>query len=94
LWRPIIDWNFGPQSEYGSIPLNTVNSPEENEMLSKIFTSGVNDGYLFPEEGDREWMRERLGFPEIEEGGEPTPWRSRLAKEEEEQLQNAPLPIE
>ena len=87
LWRPIIDWNFGPQSEYGSIPLNTVNSPEENEMLSKIFTSGVNDGYLFPEEGDREWMRERLGFPEIEEGGEPSLWRSRLAKEEDTPLQ-------
>ncbi len=90
LWRPLIEWNFGPQSNYGMIPINTINSPDENKILSEIFATAVNTGVLFPDEGDRDWMREMLGFPETQEGGEPTPWRSRLKKEEDTLLRSDP----
>lgn len=79
LWRPIVEWNLGPQEGYGEIPVADTGTPEEKEIMSKIFLNGVNGGFLYPDEGDAEWMRERLGFPEPPEGGDVTPWRSRLS---------------
>ncbi len=86
IWRPLIEWNFGEQEDYGDIPVANTQSPEEQKILSEIFTNGVNCGMLYPDEGDAEWMRERLNFPkEIKLGGEPIPWRSALKKREERQ---------
>jgi len=75
IWRPLIEWNFGPQPDYGEIPLVDEASAEEREVMSRIFLNGVNGGYLYPEDGDADWMRERLGLPEMEEGASPTSWR-------------------
>lgn len=80
LWRPIIDWNFGPQEDYGDIPVVTSQTMEEQEITSKIFMNAVNAGVVYPEQGDSEWMRERLGFPEMAEGGEPDAWRAKLSQ--------------
>ncbi len=80
VWRPIIDWNFGPQEDYGKLDVSDAGTPEEREILSKIFLNGVNAGYLFPDEGDAGWMRELLGLPSEPEGGEPVAWRSRLSQ--------------
>lgn len=80
LWRPIIEWNLGPQESYGTLSVSDAQSPEEKELLSKIFCNAVNAGMLYPDEGDGEWMREYLGFPAEDEGGAPTAWRSRLSQ--------------
>jgi phage gp29-like protein len=88
LWRPIIEWNFGPQDTYGSIPVVNLQTPEEQEVMSKIFLNGVNAGVLYPDEGDAAWMRDRLGFPEeIPEGGEPSAWRAKLSRLEVDEKQ-------
>jgi len=79
LWRPLIEWNFGPQKSYGTLDVADLGTPEEREMLSRIFLNGVNGGWLYPDEGDAAWMRERLGAPEEPEGG-VTSWRSRLSR--------------
>jgi len=65
LWRPIIEWNFGPQASYGTIPTLNSQTPEEQEQLSKVFMNAVNAGFVRPEEGDATWLRDRLGFPEV-----------------------------
>lgn len=83
LWRPIIDWNFGPQETYGEIPVINSQTPEEQKIMSEIFTNAVNAGVVSPEHGDSEWMRDRLGFPEMAEGGEPDVWRAKLSRLEE-----------
>lgn len=80
LWRPIIEWNYGPQENYGQLDVSDSGTPEEHKIISEVFMNGVNAGYLYPDEGDAEWMRERLGFPEEPEGGEAVPWRSRLSQ--------------
>ena len=80
LWRPIIEWNFGPQESYGELDVSDSGTPGEKKIMSEVFLNGVNAGFLFPDEGDAEWMRERLGFPEEPEGGEAVSWRSRLLR--------------
>ncbi len=80
LWRPLIEWNFGPQEEYGEWDVSDSGTPEEKQIMANVFLSGVNGGFLFPDEGDAEWMRERLGFPPVEEGSDPVAWRHRLSR--------------
>ena len=80
LWRPIIDWNFGPQETYGEIPIVNSQTPEEQKVMSEIFLNAVNAGVVYPEQGDAEWMRDRLGFPEMAEGGEADGWRAKLSR--------------
>ncbi|MCF4151763.1 DUF935 domain-containing protein [Dethiosulfovibrio sp. F2B] len=80
LWRPIIEWNFGPQESYGELDVSDSGTPDEKKIMSEVFLNAVNGGYIYPDEGDAEWMRERLGFPEEPEGGEAVPWRSRLLR--------------
>jgi hypothetical protein len=46
IWRPLIEWNFGEQEDYGDIPVANTQSPEEQKILSEIFTNGVNCGML------------------------------------------------
>jgi len=88
LWRPIIEWNMGEQEDYGDIAVANTQSPEELKILSEIFSNGVNCGMLYPDEGDAEWMREKMHFPrEIELGGEPIPWRKALQQREEKEEQ-------
>jgi len=80
LWRPIIEWNLGPMESYGTLNVFNSQTPEEQEIMSRIFLNGVNAGMLVPEEGDADWMRERLGFPLSPEGGEADGWRAKLSR--------------
>lgn len=94
LWRPIITWNLGEQRDYGDIAVVNTQSPENQKIMSEIFANGVNCGMLYPDEGDAEWMREKMHFPkEIELEGEPIPWRKALkdreAKQQKEEQQRA-----
>ena len=83
LWRPIIEWNFGPQETYGEIPVVNSQTPQEQKTMSEIFMNAVNGGIVYPDEGDADWMRDRLGFPAMSEGGEPDAWRARLSRVEQ-----------
>lgn len=78
LWRPLIEWNFGPQESYGSLLLVDNTTPEEKEIMSRVFQNCVNSGFVDPAT-DADWLREQLGFPKIDEtaGGEPG-WPGRL----------------
>lgn len=91
LWRPLIEWNLGEQDDYGDLPVANTQSPEDQKILTEIFTNSVNSGVLYPDEGDSVWMREKLGFPrfESEVGGEPVAWRANLQIRAERQAAEA-----
>jgi hypothetical protein len=74
LWRPVIEWNFGPQEDYGTMPLVDNTTPEEKKVMSEVLLNMVNAGFVDPAT-DTGWVRELLGFPEAEEGMEP--WQAR-----------------
>ena len=67
LWRPIIEWNFGPQENYGDITVKDDIPVEEKKTLSEMLMNLTNAGAIDPE-SDRAWMREVLGLPDVEEG--------------------------
>jgi hypothetical protein len=79
LWRPIIEWNFGVQETYGTMPLVDNTTPEEKEIMSRVFQNCVNTGFADPAT-DVDWMREQMGFPAVDEtaGGEGG-WLGRLS---------------
>lgn len=78
LWRPIVEWNFGGQETYGTLPLVDNSTPEEKEIMSRVFMNCVNTGFVEPG-ADVDWLREQMGFPAVDEtaGGEGG-WLGRL----------------
>ena len=80
LWRPLIEWNFGPQEDYGEFAVNDDIPSEEKKVVSEMLLNLANAGVVDPE-SDRGWMREILGLPELEEGAVTPQWRLEAERE-------------
>lgn len=74
LWRPIIEWNFGEQENYGSFMITDTMPTSEKLAMSSMLLNLAQAGVIFPE-SDREWIRESLGLPDVEEGAVSPEWR-------------------
>lgn len=83
LWRPLIEWNFGPQESYGEFSITDSIPADEKKTLSEMLLNLANAGVVDPD-SDRDWMREVLGLPEPEEGAVFPKWElERKPKEQE-----------
>ena len=82
LWRPLIEWNFGKQENYGDFMINDTMSSDEKLTLSSIMLNLANVGVIDPE-SDRAWIREMLGLPDIEEGAVFPKWQLENRKEKD-----------
>ena len=83
LWRPLIEWNFGPQESYGEFAITDSIPADEKKTLSEMLLNLANAGVVDPD-SDRDWMREVLGLPEPEEGAVFPKWElERTPKEQE-----------
>ncbi len=78
LWRPIIEWNFGEQENYGSFMVNDSMETAEKVAISGMLLNLAQAGVIFPD-SDREWIRETLGLPEMEEGAVSPEWQLEAA---------------
>ena len=78
LWRPIIEWNFGEQDNYGSFMVKDETSMSEKLAMSSMLLNLAQAGVIFPD-SDREWIREILGLPEMEEGAVSPEWQLEAA---------------
>ncbi|MBR1436905.1 MAG: DUF935 family protein [Synergistaceae bacterium] len=74
LWRPLIEWNYGVQENYGSFIINDAMPSSEKLTLSNMLLNLAGAGVLEPM-SDREWMREMLGLPDAEEGAVYPEWQ-------------------
>ena len=74
LWRPIIEWNYGLQENYGSFMINDAMPSSEKLTLSNMMMNLAGAGIL-DSSSDRNLMREMLGLPDIEEGAVFPEWR-------------------
>ena len=91
LWRPIIEWNFGPQEDYGDFQITDDIPTEEKKIISDMLLNLANAGVLDPE-SDRGWMREMLSLPEPEEGAVFPAWQ--MEQRNELGVRNEELGIE
>ena len=74
LWRPIIEWNFGAQANYGDFMITDAMPVSEKAAMSSMYLTLAQAGMLSPE-SDRDWVRESLGLPDIEEGAVSPEWQ-------------------
>ena len=81
LWRPLIEWNFGPQENYGTFSVNDSISSEEKKVISSMLVDLAGAGVVDPE-SDREWIRETLGLPDALEGAVFPQWQLEREKGE------------
>ena len=82
LWRPLIEWNFGEQENYGNFLMTDTMSSAEKLTLSDVMLKLAQFGIIDPE-SDRGWIRELLKLPDIEEGSVFPKWQ--LEKQEQEE---------
>lgn len=82
LWRPLIEWNFGEQENYGDFLITDTMSSSEKQVLSQVMLTLAQIGVIDPE-SDRGWIRELLKLPDIEEGSVFPKWQ--LEKQEQEE---------
>ena len=80
LWRPIIEWNFGPQEDYGDFMIMDATPMSEKAAMSSMYLTLSQAGMLSPE-SDREWVRESLGLPDMEEGAASPEWQLETASD-------------
>lgn len=73
LWRPLIEWNFGEQEDYGEFMINDDMPAGEKLTLSSMMLNLAQAGVIDPE-SDRDWMRELLGLPDVEKGAVTPKW--------------------
>lgn len=70
--RRIIEYNFGPQDDYGDFAENKI-AEEDQKALSDTFLNLTNSGYLSPEnQDDMIAVRERLNLPQAKGDLKPT----------------------
>ena len=72
LWRPLIEWNFGEQEDYGDFLVTDTMSSAEKLTLSDVMFKLAQFGIIDPE-GDRKWIRELLKLPDVVEEGAAFP---------------------
>ena len=82
LWRPLIEWNFCHQDNYGDFALNDTVSTAEKMTLSSIILNIANIGAIDPE-SDRAWIRETLGLPEVDKNAAFPSWQLENQKDED-----------
>ncbi len=64
LIRPLIEYNFGRQKNYGSFAERKLNE-EDGKLLAEIFERLTNSGYLDPQlQSDFDAVRARVGLPQ------------------------------
>ena len=92
LWRPIIEWNFGAQENYGSFLVNDTMPVSEKAAMSSVFLNLAGAGIIEPS-SDRVWIRESLGLPDVEEGAVFPEWQlgQQLNGDVSEQLTGEPV---
>ena len=73
LWRPLIEWNFGEQENYGNFVINDTMPISEKVSLSSMFMNLARVG-MIDIESDRNLVREMLGLPELGEGAMTPRW--------------------
>lgn len=74
LWRPLIEWNFGAQDNYGDFMIMDAMPIGEKAAMSSMYLTLAQTGILAPE-SDRKWVRESLGLPDMEEGAVSPEWQ-------------------
>lgn len=74
LWRPLIEWNYGAQDNYGTFIINDTMPSSEKLTLSSMMMNLAGAGVIDPA-SDRNWMREMLGLPDAEEGAVIPEWQ-------------------
>ena len=74
LWRPIIEWNYGPQANYGDFIITDMMTMSEKLSLSTMLMNLSQFGVIAPE-SDQKWIREILGLPDMEEGAVRPEWQ-------------------
>ena len=82
LWRPLIEWNYGTQENYGSFIINDAMPSSEKLTLSSMMLNLAGAGVIDPS-SDREWMREMLGLPDVTEGAVFPDWQLSGLNEQE-----------
>ena len=83
LWRPLIEWNFGPQENYGDFMIMDAMPIGEKAAMSSMYLTLAQTGILAPE-SDRKWVRESLGLPDMEEGAVSPEWQLEATQESED----------
>ena len=74
LWRPLIEWNFGLQENYGNFMINDVVPSDEKKIISEMTLNLANAGVIDPA-SDRQWIRQSLGLPDVEKGAVFPKWQ-------------------
>ncbi len=74
LWRPIIEWNYGEQENYGDFIITDTMPMSEKLSLSTMLMNLSQFGVIAPE-SDQKWIRETLGLPDMEEGAVSPEWQ-------------------
>ena len=83
VWRPLIEWNFGPQDGYGEIQIADEVGTEDKRLMTAMLADLAGIGAIDPET-DRAWIRETLGLPDVEEGAAFPQWSLERGGVEEE----------
>ena len=91
LWRPLIEWNFGPQEDYGTFSINDSIPSDEKKVISEMLLNLANAGVIDPE-SDQSWIRDMLGLPEMEEGAVLPRWQ--LEREPQDKMPSSNRPEE
>ena len=73
LWRPIIEWNYGEQADYGDFLITDTMPVSEKVAMSTMLMNLAQVGVIAPE-SDRDWIRDYLGLPDLEEGAVNPEW--------------------
>jgi len=84
LWRPLIEWNFGEQENYGDFMITDTMSSGEKQVLSQVMLTLAQIGIIDPE-SDRGWIRELLKLPDIEEGSVFPKWQLEKQNDKEQE---------
>ena len=74
LWRPLIEWNFGLQENYGNFIINDAVPSDEKKIISEMTLNLANAGVIDPD-SDRDWIRQSLGLPDVEKGAVFPRWQ-------------------
>ena len=93
LWRPLIEWNFGPQENYGDFMIMDAMPIGEKAAMSSMYLTLAQTGILSPE-SDRKWVRESLGLPDMEEGAVSPEWQLEGMSENEDTQTSVDPPAE
>ena len=84
LWRPLIEWNFGEQENYGDFMITDTMSSGEKQVLSQVMLTLAQIGIIDPE-SDRGWIRELLKLPDIEESSVFPKWQLEKQNDKEQE---------